>query len=132
MLALDSVRPDTAAVLLIAAGDDFDRLLSEAAFAHLCEIAPAPAFSWKVVRHCIDPGGNRNVNRALLVVALNCPRRDPGLGSMSPGAPPRTEPYEEVLKAQVLHSPRGLPRDPAGHRRPASQRVDAARDVEPC
>lgn len=77
-MALDGVGPDTAAAaLLIAAGDNPERLKSEAAFAHLCGTAPVPASSGKVVRHRLNPGGNRDANRALHVVALNRLRRDP-------------------------------------------------------
>jgi transposase len=71
------VGPDTAATLLIAAGDNPERLGSEASFAHLCGAAPVQASSGKVVRHRLNPGGNRDANRALHVVALNRLRRDP-------------------------------------------------------
>jgi transposase len=74
--ALDGVGPDTAATLLIAAGDNPERLKSEASFAHLCGAAPVQASSGKVVRHRLNPGGNRDANRALHVVALNRLRRD--------------------------------------------------------
>jgi transposase len=77
LTALDGVGPDTAATLLIAAGDNPERLKSEASFAHLCGAAPVPASSGKVVRHRLNPGGNRDANRALHVVALNRLRRDP-------------------------------------------------------
>ena len=76
LVALDGVGPDTAAALLIAAGDNPQRLKGEAAFAHLCGTAPVPASSGKVVRHRLNPGGNRDANRALHVVALNRLRRD--------------------------------------------------------
>jgi transposase len=55
----------TAAILLVAAGDNPHRLKSEAAFAHLCGVAPLPASSGKVVRHRLNPGGNRQANHAL-------------------------------------------------------------------
>src|SRR5215210_927744 len=78
LVALEGVGPDTAAALLIAAGDNPERLKSEASFAHLCGTAPVPASSGKVVRHRLNPaGGNRDANRALHVVALNRLRRDP-------------------------------------------------------
>src|SRR5918997_3490719 len=77
LVALDGVGPDTAAALLIAAGDNPDRLRSEASFAHLCGAAPVQASSGKVLRHRLNPGGNRDANRALHVVALNRMRRDP-------------------------------------------------------
>lgn len=76
LMALDGVGPDTAAALLIAAGDNPERLKSEASFAHLCGTAPVQASSGKVVRHRLNPGGNRDANRALHVVVLNRLRRD--------------------------------------------------------
>ena len=51
LLALYGVGPNTAALLLIAAGDHPERLRSEAAWAHLCAAAPIPASSGKTVRH---------------------------------------------------------------------------------
>jgi transposase len=50
LLALYGVGADTAALLLIAAGDHPQRLRSEAAWAHLCGVAPIPASSGKVTR----------------------------------------------------------------------------------
>jgi transposase len=55
----------TAAILLVAAGDNPHRLTSEAAFAHLCGVAPIPASSGKTARHRLNPGGNRQANHAL-------------------------------------------------------------------
>jgi transposase len=55
LLALYGVGPDTAAMLLIAAGDHPERLRSEAAWAHLCATAPIPASSGKVTRHRLNP-----------------------------------------------------------------------------
>src|SRR5205809_1536982 len=43
LLSLHGVGPDTAALLLVAAGDHPERLRSEAAWAHLCGTAPIPA-----------------------------------------------------------------------------------------
>jgi transposase len=65
LLALHGVGPNTAALLLIAAGDHPGRLRSEAAWAHLCAAAPIPASSGKTVRHRHGPGGDRQANHAL-------------------------------------------------------------------
>ncbi len=58
LLSLYGVGPDTAAMLLVAAGDHPERLRSEAAWAHMCGVAPIPASSGKVRRHRLNPGGN--------------------------------------------------------------------------
>src|SRR5499426_2808028 len=70
LLQLYGVGPDTAAVLLIAAGDHPGRLRSEAAWAHLCAAAPIPASSGKVTRHRLNPGGDRQANHALWRIVL--------------------------------------------------------------
>ena len=64
------VGPDTAALLLIAAGDHPERLRSEAAWAHLCGVAPIPASSGKVTRRRLDPGGNREASHALWRIVI--------------------------------------------------------------
>src|SRR6266568_3021374 len=68
--ALHGVGPDTAALLLIAAGDHPGRLRSEAAWAHLCAAAPIPASSGKVTRHRLNRGGNREANHALWRIVI--------------------------------------------------------------
>jgi transposase len=65
LLEIYGVGIDTAAILLVAAGDNPHRLKSEAAFAHLCGVAPLTASSGKVARHRLNPGGNRQANHAL-------------------------------------------------------------------
>jgi transposase len=70
LLALYGVGHDTAAKLLIAAGDHPERLRSEAAWAHLCATAPIPASSGKVTRHRLNPGGDRQANHALYRIVL--------------------------------------------------------------
>jgi transposase len=70
LLSLYGVGPDTAAMLLIAAGDHPERLRSEAAWAHLCATAPIPASSGKVTRHRLNPGGDRQANHALYRIVI--------------------------------------------------------------
>ncbi len=70
LLSLYGVGPDTAALLLIAAGDHPGRLHSEAAWAHLCAAAPIPASSGKTVRHRLNPGGDRQANHALWRIVI--------------------------------------------------------------
>src|SRR4051812_29384162 len=65
LLEVYGVGTHTAAILLVAAGDNSHRLKNEAAFAHLCGVAPLRASSGKVDRHRLNPGGNRQANHAL-------------------------------------------------------------------
>jgi transposase len=71
LLALPGVGPDTAAILLIAAGDHPDRLRSEAAWAHLCGSAPIPASSGKITRQRLNRAGDRQANHALWRIVLS-------------------------------------------------------------
>jgi transposase len=63
--ALFAVGPENAAALLLAAGDNPDRLRSEAAFSMLCGSSPIEASSGKTVRHRLNRGGDRQANAAL-------------------------------------------------------------------
>ena len=62
---------DTAAEMLITAGDNTDRIRSDAAFAKLCGVCPIPAGSGKTSgRHRLNRGGNRQANAALYRVVI--------------------------------------------------------------
>jgi transposase len=67
LVEVEGIGTDVAASLLIAAGDNPERLKNEAAFAHPCGAAPIPATSGKSVRHRLNRHGNRDANRALYV-----------------------------------------------------------------
>jgi transposase len=70
LLAVYGVGVHTAATLLAAAGDNPQRLRSEAAWAHLCGAAPIQASSGKVARHRLDRGGDRQANSALWTIVM--------------------------------------------------------------
>ena len=70
LVALPGVGIDTAGQLLVTAGDNPQRLRSEAAFAHLCGVAPIPASSGRTHRHRLNRGGDRRANNALWRIAL--------------------------------------------------------------
>jgi transposase len=76
MVSLPGIGTDNAATLLVVAGDNPQRLRSEASFASLCGVSPIEASSGKVVRHRLNRGGNREANRALYMVCLSRMRRD--------------------------------------------------------
>jgi len=77
LLRLHGVGIDTAATLLVTAGDNPGRLRSEAAWAHLCGTAPIPASSGKVTRWRLNRGGDRQANSALWGVVITRLRNDP-------------------------------------------------------
>ena len=77
LLAAHGVGPDVAGQLLVTAGENHDRLTSEAGFAMLCGVAPIPASSGKTTRHRLNRGGDRQANAALYRVVLVRLRWDP-------------------------------------------------------
>jgi transposase len=70
LLALHGVGVEGAACLLVAAGDNPQRLRSEAAWAHLCGVSPIEASSGKVTRHRLNRGGDRQANSALWRIVM--------------------------------------------------------------
>ena len=56
--------------LLVSAGDNPERLHSEAAFAMLCGVAPLPASSGRTTRHRLNRGGDRQANSALYTIVV--------------------------------------------------------------
>ena len=70
LTSLPAIGTDHAATLLVVAGDNPERLGSEASFASLCGVSPVEASSGKVVRHRLNRGGNRDANRALHLICV--------------------------------------------------------------
>ena len=76
LLVLPGVGVECAGEFLVAAGDNPERLGSEASFAMFCGACPIPASSGKTVRHRLNRGGNRQANSALHMVVLCRMRTD--------------------------------------------------------
>ena len=70
LLDLYGIGVDTAASLLVTAGDNPDRIHNEQSWAHLCGVTPLPASSGKVTRHRLNRGGDRQANAALHRIVL--------------------------------------------------------------
>lgn len=70
LVARGSIGYGSAAQLLITAGDNPERLKSEASFAALCGVSPIPASSGKTDRHRLNRGGDRAANSALHIIAI--------------------------------------------------------------
>ncbi len=78
LVELFGVGTDTAASLLVAAGDNPDRLHSERSWAHLCGACPIPAGSGKTSgKHRLNRGGDRQANAAFYRIVLTRMSRDP-------------------------------------------------------
>ena len=77
LVARNSIGHESAAQLLLTAGDNSERLHSEASFAALCGVSPVPASSGKTTRHRLNRGGDRAANSALHIIAIGRLRTDP-------------------------------------------------------
>ena len=75
--ALLGISTGHAGQLLVSAGQNIDRFRNEAAFAKLCGASPIPVASGKRGRYRLNPGGDRQANRALDMIAVcrlrHCP-----------------------------------------------------------
>jgi len=76
LISRNAVGYESAAQLLITAGDNPERLRSEASFAALCGVSPIPASSGKFQRHRLNRGGDRAANSALHIIAIGRLRTD--------------------------------------------------------
>ncbi|MFF0266820.1 IS110 family transposase [Kribbella sp. NPDC004536] len=71
LLALHGVGVEIAGQFLVTAGDNAERIHSEAAFAKLCGVAPQPASSGRTTgRHRLSRSGDRAANSALYIVTI--------------------------------------------------------------
>ena len=77
LVACFGVGTDTAGALLVSAGDNPQRLRSEAAFAHHCGVAPIDASSGLTTRRRLNRGGDRTANHALWRIAMVRMASDP-------------------------------------------------------
>ena len=96
LVASLGIGTDAASALLVAAGDNPERLRNEAAFAHLCGASPLDASSGKNQRHRLIRSGDRQANSALWHIVLTRMVNDPLR------AQPNTSP-----DAGMMVSPRG-------------------------
>jgi transposase len=78
LVAINGVGTDVATALLVAAGDNPQRLRNEATFAHLCGVSPLDASSGNNERHRLNRGGDRQANSALwhiVITRIVCDQR---------------------------------------------------------
>ena len=111
LLELEGVGTENAGAVMVAVGDNPDRLRSEASFAMMCGVCPIPASSGKTQRHRLNRGGNRQANSAPAHGRRvpNANRRaDPSLcRSQDPGGAVQTRDH---ALPEALRGPRDLPR----------------------
>ena len=71
LLSATGVGTEAAGQLVATAGENIDRLRSEAALARICGIAPIPASSGNTTRHRLHRGGDRAANSAIHMIVIN-------------------------------------------------------------
>lgn len=71
LVGLNGAGTQTASSLLIAAGDNPQRLRSSASFAALCGVSPLDASSGRQQRHRLNRGGDRQANAALYIIVIS-------------------------------------------------------------
>ena len=71
------VGTDTAGALLVAAGQNSNRIRNERSFARLCGAAPLDASSGKQQRHRLSRAGDRQANSALWRIVITRLSSDP-------------------------------------------------------
>jgi transposase len=98
LLERRGVGPDSAATLLITAGDNPDRLATEASFAALCGASPIQASSGKTRRHRLNRGGDRQANAALYHIALTRLRCDQPTGAYIDRRAAQGKTHREALR----------------------------------
>lgn len=110
------------AAMLIGQTAGAERFHSDAHFARIAGVAPIPVSSGRHDRHRLDRGGNRQLNRALHVIAITrgridpqtraylarkeAERQEPHRGDPLPQAPPRTPLPPAAAPSRASTSPK--------------------------
>ena len=101
------------AAILIGQTAGAERFASDAHFARVAGVAPIPVSSGRHDRHRLDRGGNRQLNRALHVIAITRGRIDPYPCLPRPQGSRRQEPHRGNAMPQAPPRP-PLPRAALG------------------
>ncbi len=120
LMAAHGIGPEVAATLLVTAGDNPDRMTSEAAFAALCGASPIEASSGRITRHRLNTGGDRQANNALWRIALVRMSNDPRTQAYVARRRQDGKSSKEIIRClkryiareifQLLTNPREVPR----------------------
>ena len=102
------VGSDVAAKLLIAAGDNPQRIRTEAGFAALCGVNPITASSGKTTRHRLNRSGDRQANNALWTIARVRLTRDPATVAYAQRRTEEGLSHREIVRCIKRYLARGL------------------------
>jgi transposase len=108
LLARPGVGIETAGALLVTAGDNPDRLGSDAALAALCGASPVQASSGKTTRHRLNRGGDRQANNALWVITLTRLRIHPATRAYAQRRTTQGKTTKEIMRCLKRHLAREL------------------------
>jgi transposase len=124
------VGPDTAAALLLAAGDNPERLNSEASFAALCGVSPIEASSGKTQRR-LNRGGDRQANSALYTITIARLRWDKRTQGYVRRRVAEGKTRREAIRCLIgaLHRPRDLPRHHQVHEHATEAPIDCLTSI---
>ena len=108
LLGAKGVGPDTASVLLVAAGDNPGRMRSERSFAALCGASPVHASSGQTIRHRLNRGGNRQANSALWRIATTRMRHDAATKAYAARRQAEGKNRKEIIRCLKRHIAREI------------------------
>ena len=121
LLAAPGIGPETAATLLVTAGDNPHRLTSEASFAALCGATPIQASSGQTIRHRLNRGGDRQANQALWRITMVRLRIDPRTIEYAQRRQAEGKTRREIIRClkryiarEIYHLLTNPPRTPSG------------------
>ena len=114
LLAAPGVGPDTAATLLVTAGDNPQRMATNASFAALCGASPIEASSGQHTRHRLNRGGDRQANNA--PSGAHSTGQDPPRDHPLPQTPHRAR-NPPTAHRPAAAAPRRTPTPPSTQRR---------------
>jgi transposase len=118
LCAVDGAGTDVASAILVAAGDNPERLKNEATFAKLCGVSPLDASSGKQERHRLNRSGDRQANSALWHIVFTRMVNDPRTRHYIQRRERWADQEGGDAMPQALCGPRGLRRAPSFTIRP--------------
>ena len=109
LLAMRQVGPQTAAQLVITAGENITRMRTEATFAKLCGVAPLPASSGKQgTRHRLNRGGDRRANSMLYLIVVGRMKNHPPTQAYVQRRLAEGKTKPEIIRCLKRHLARGI------------------------
>ena len=134
--ALLGISTGHAGQMLVTAGQNIDRLTGEAAFAAICGASPIPACSGKRGRYRLNPGGDRQANRALHLIAVCRLRYCPRTRGYAARRTTEAKTNKEIMRCLKRYIARELYRnlkadlaDLGAHHRPPARRQTLATSI---